>query len=366
MRQLVISDLHLGVRTRADVLTRPAVLAVLLERLRGVDRLVLLGDTLELRHGPTREALAVAEPVMRAIGHALGPDGQVVLVPGNHDHAIGAGWLDWRARRDAPEPLALEQRVAPERASWIAKRLAGWLSPAAVELSYPGVWLRDDVFATHGHYLDAHLVIPTIERLMVGVIARVTGPIPDPARPEDYEAVLAPLYALSQASAQRADGPRAAIGGRSAMGIWRSLSGTGRRRVLRGIALQVPFRAGVAFANRAGLGPLQTQIGVVDLRRAGLEAVGEVARRLRVTPEHLLFGHTHRTGMLDGDDPAEWRTPSGIALHSAGSWVHDPQFIARGPGSRSPYWPGGAIALGDAGPPRLERLLADLPERAFG
>src|SRR5204862_1123870 len=121
MRTLVISDLHLGVRTGADVLRRPEALAVLCERLHGVDRLVLLGDTLELRHGPARDALAVAEPAMRAIGDALGPAGEVVIHAGNHDHAIAAGWLDWRGRREAPEPLELEQRIAPQYASWIAK-----------------------------------------------------------------------------------------------------------------------------------------------------------------------------------------------------------------------------------------------------
>ena len=73
MRTLVISDLHLGVRTGVDVLARPEALGVLCERLDGVDRLVLLGDTLELRHGPARDALARAEPAMRAIGDALGP-----------------------------------------------------------------------------------------------------------------------------------------------------------------------------------------------------------------------------------------------------------------------------------------------------
>jgi hypothetical protein len=337
------------------VLTRPAVLAPLLARLHGVDRLVLLGDTLELRHGPARDALAVAEPVLRAIGEALGPGGQVVLVPGNHDHALAAGWLDWRARRDGPDPLGLDERVAPERASWIAKRVAGWLGPAAVEVAYPGVWLREDVYATHGHYLDAHLAIPTVERLAIGAVARMTGAIPDPARPEDYEAVLAPLYAFNQASAQRVDGHHTALGGRSSMGIWRSLSGEGRGRRLRGVALRAAFAAGVALVNRAGLGPVQTQVGIADLRRAGLTAIGEVARRL----------HTHRMGMLDGDDPAEWRTPGGIALHNTGAWVHDPEFIGRGPGSASPYWPGGAVALGDAGPPRLERLLAHLPESAL-
>src|SRR5215213_1745951 len=145
MRTLVISDLHLGVRTGADVLARPEALDVLCARLDGVDRLVLLGDTLELRHGPARDALARAEPAMRAIGDAIGAGGEVVVVAGNHDHAIVAGWLDWRGRRETPEPLSLDERVAPQHASWIVKRLAGWLSPASVEVAYPGLWLRDDV-----------------------------------------------------------------------------------------------------------------------------------------------------------------------------------------------------------------------------
>jgi len=366
MRTLVISDLHLGTRTRADVLTRPEALAVLLDRLDGVDRLVLLGDTLELRHGPARDALAVAEPVLRAIGDALGPGGQVVLVPGNHDHAIAAGWLDWRERRHAADPLGLAERVPAQRASWIAGRLASWLTPADVEVAYPGLWLRDDVYATHGHYLDAHLVIPTLERLAIGVLARLVGAVPDPATPEDYEAVLAPIYALSHASAQRANGRRTAIGGRSAVGVWQVLAGgNGRTRRLRGYALALPFRLGVVAANRAGLGPVQARVGVGELRRAGLTAVGETARRLRLAPAHLVFGHTHRAGMLPGDDPREWRTPSATQLHNAGGWVYERLFTGRGPQGESPYWPGGAIALDDDGPPRLERLLGDVPERVL-
>ena len=125
MHTLVISDLHLGIRSGADVLARPQALDVLLGRLEDVRRLVLLGDVLELRGGPARDALAVAEPVMRAIGDALGPGGEVLLSAGNHDHAIAAGWLDWRGRRETPAPLGLEQRVAPHHSSWIAKRLAG-------------------------------------------------------------------------------------------------------------------------------------------------------------------------------------------------------------------------------------------------
>jgi len=365
MRTLVISDLHLGLRSTMEVLTRQAPLDVLLARLDGVDRLVLLGDTLELRHGPARDALAIAEPVLRAIGDALGPERAVVIVPGNHDHAIAAGWLDWRGRRQAPDPLGLEERVPAERASWIGKRLATFLAPASVEVAYPGLWLREDVYATHGHYLDVHLVVPTMERLAAGAMSRMVGAVPDPATPDDYEALLAPIYALSQASAQRAGPGRVTIGSRTAVGAWRALSGSARARRLRSYALLLPFRLAVLAANRAGIGPIEAKVGVPDLRRGGLDAVAEAARRLRLAPQHLVFGHTHRTGRLSNDAACEWRTPAGTQLHNPGNWIFDPLFMGRGPQGSNPYWPGGVIVLDDDGPPRLERLLGDLPAKAL-
>ena len=51
-------------------------------RLFRCDRLVLLGDVLELRQGPVREALSVAEPVLRELGAALGPGARSVVVAG--------------------------------------------------------------------------------------------------------------------------------------------------------------------------------------------------------------------------------------------------------------------------------------------
>lgn len=338
---------------------------MLLERLADIDRLVLLGDTLELRHGPTRDALATAEPVLRAIGDALGPGRDVVIVPGNHDHAIAAGWLDWRGRRQAPDPLALDERISADRASWIGKRLGTFLAPANVEVAYPGLWLRDDVYAMHGHYADVHLNVPTLERLAAGVMTRMVGAIPDPATPDDYESVLAPIYALSQASAQRGAAGRVTIGSRSAVGAWRALSGRGCSSRVRSRALAVPFRLGVAAANRAGVGPVEARVRVEDLRIGGLAAAAEAARRLRLAPAHLVFGHTHRTGRLERDEAAEWRTPGGIQLHNAGNWIFDGLFMGRRPHGASPYWPGGAIVVEDDGPPRLERLLADIPARTL-
>ena len=49
MKTLVVSDLHLGAARRVDLLRRPELRAPLLEALARGDRLVLLGDALELR-----------------------------------------------------------------------------------------------------------------------------------------------------------------------------------------------------------------------------------------------------------------------------------------------------------------------------
>ena len=65
MRTLVISDLHLGSRRPVDILRRPEPLDALCAYLGDVDRLVLLGDVLELRHGPLREALAAGAARVR-------------------------------------------------------------------------------------------------------------------------------------------------------------------------------------------------------------------------------------------------------------------------------------------------------------
>jgi predicted phosphodiesterase len=361
MRTLVVSDLHLGMLTEADVLRRGAPRERLLARLADVERLVLLGDVLELRHGPVRDALAVARPVLRAIGAALPAGAEVLLVPGNHDHAIVGPWLEARGRTAAPRPLGLEQRLAPRTASPLAEALARALRPATLRVAYPGAWLREDVYATHGHYLDIHGTVPTFERLAAGAMGRLVGSVPAPAaEPDDYEAVLAPIYAWIHATAQRAAPGRAAAGAGGAVRVYQLVSGGGRRpigaRVLAGL-----FPLAVAFVNRAGLGPVRANLAGPELRRSALRGIGEAMARLGVDAEHVVFGHSHRAGPLEGgDDPEEWLTASGAALHNAGAWVFEDVFL-RGHGPESGFWPGGAIALDADGPPRLERLLGDVP-----
>lgn len=347
----------------ADLLRRPQLRGALLEALDGVDRLVLLGDALELRQGPAREAMEAARPLFAALGAALGASGELVLVPGNHDHALVVPWLERRARETAPPPLGLAERASWEPDDMVAA-LAAAAAPAQVTLAYPGVWLRDDVYAAHGHYLDRHTTVPTFERLSAGAMGRVVGAVPeDGARPDHYEAALAPIYAWSYALAQHADDAATGTAGVSVR-VWRTLAGDGHRP-LRRRALATLFPLGVVAINRAGIGPVRADISGAALGRAGVRAMGEAVDRLGIGAAHVIFGHTHRAGPRPGDDPADWTAASGAQLHNSGCWVYERHFLGATP-YESPYWPGVAIRVGDSGPPERLHLLGERGHRELG
>ena len=139
---------------------------------------MLLGDVVELVEGRPREAMDVAEPVLRALGARLGSAAEVIVVPGNHDAAFVRPWV--RARDGS---LGVETPI-PLDATPALARLTSWLAPARVRVSYPGVWLADRVWATHGHYLDRHL----LPEAAYGVARGLLGRLPrDGATPADYE-----------------------------------------------------------------------------------------------------------------------------------------------------------------------------------
>ncbi|HEX3511845.1 MAG TPA: metallophosphoesterase [Solirubrobacteraceae bacterium] len=374
MRTLIISDLHIGSISRTDLLRQANLREALTAALAGVDRLVLLGDVLELRHGPAREAMSAAQPVFEALGRALG-DGELVVTAGNHDHALIEPWLAARGELEKPSPLALEHLLEPAEASRAYARIAEWAAPARTRIAYPGLWLRDDVYATHGHYLDSHLTVPTLERLTVGAMSRLLGHPPSAfATVGDYEAVGAPMFAWRDAVARDAR-VGAALNGIATVDAWRALGGSGRdgrragpaqrarartrlARALRRRALVAGFPVAVAALNRAGIGPLKATVSGEELRRAGLLAMGEVAARLGIGDAYVVFGHTHRPGPLPDDDPAEWVGRGGARLWNCGSWTYSPIFISRG-ASESPYWPGAAVLVEDSGAPQVLRLLQD-------
>jgi predicted phosphodiesterase len=371
MRTLIVSDLHLGSISGIDLLRRPELRRSLLEELAGVDRLVLLGDVLELRHGPMREALAAARPVFEDLGRAMAGR-EIVITAGNHDHALVEPWLAARGAEVAPEPLGVEQLFDPADASPALGRLAEWAAPARVRVAYPGLWVRPDVYAVHGHYLDAHLTIPTLERLTVGAMCRALGrPASGLGGPDDYEAVSAPVFAWRDVVA-RSTHPGSALNGMATVAAWRALGGGGSdgtatssgraRRRLKGTlkrrAMVAGFPLAVAALNRAGIGPLKTDISAVELRRAGLAAMGQVAAQLQLGDSYVVFGHTHRAGPFPGDEQGEWRGPSGARLVNTGSWVFAAIFLGSS-GPANPYWPGGGVVVEETGPPRPVNLLAD-------
>ena len=330
----MVSDLHIGTLAGVDLVRRPELRAALTDRLRdGIDRLVILGDGLELREQPADRVLAVAEPVLADLGRAVG---EIVLVGGNHDHNLhGAG---------------MQSEV---------ERLSAAARPARLTLAYPGIRLREDVYALHGHYLDLHNTTPTIERLVAGTMARAFAPIPERASFADYEAVLAPLYAWMYALAQHSKEGVARAGSRSSARAWVALAGAGRHeRPVRAVALNLGLRSAVGVLNRTGIGPFEPRLSGPALRRGGLAGVTEALQRLDITDPYVLFGHTHRSGPWAQDDPGEWRTASGTRLINTGSWVYQRHFLPPRPGT-GPYWPGTAVFVGESGPPVLEALLAD-------
>jgi hypothetical protein len=301
-----------------------------------------------------REALAAAAPVLAAVGEALG-EAEVIVVPGNHDHELVRAWSERVSRRAVPPPLGLSTEL-DWRAGEPLAAVARALKPARVTAAYPGVWLRDDVYAMHGHYGDRHTTVPMLERLGAGAMALIAGQRRRvPERAEDYEATLAPIYAWIHAIAQNG-GPEL---GRSSHGAsaqaWGALAGR-RRAGWRRRAVAAGFPLAITALNRFGLGPLRTELSGSELRRAGVRAAGEVVRRLGIDARYVLFGHTHRAGPLPRDDRSEWTVAARTDLINTGCWVHEPAFLGRDPGV-SPYRAGFAVRLGESGPPELVNLL---------
>lgn len=375
-RTLIVSDLHLGGLSGIDLLRRPELRAALLDELDGVDRLVLLGDVLELRHGPPHDALVAARSFFEDVGRVLGDDRELVVSAGNHDHLMVCGWLDARALREPdPEPLGLEQRFDPAEASPMLARIAQWAAPTRVTVAYPGLWVRPDVYAMHGHFLDAHLTVPTLERIGVGAMGRLLERPPATlGSVEDYESVTAPIYAWRDAITRYA-AAGSVLNGLATARAWRALGGTrngtgresarGGRQMLRSArvaasrtAIKRAFPLMVGGLNRAGLGPVNADISRTELRRSGLRAMGEVAARLDLGDAYVVFGHTHRAGPFPGDPEAEWRGRGGARLINSGCWTYDSIFLTSTPGE-SPYWPGTCVLVEDSGPPVLRRLLLD-------
>lgn len=340
MSTLVLSDLHLGSRLRHDVLTQPEPLRRLLGALEGVARLVLLGDVVELLEGRGERAMADAEPILRLVGRTLGPDREVIFVPGNHDRALIAPWI---ARVGAD--LTPVSRVPLDATAGLA-RVASWLAPARVRVHYPGVWLAPGVWATHGHYLDRHLLPESAFGVTRGLLGRVPRP---GAAPIDYELAGGPSLTRIEARVIKAlPRPLAARVEGLAEVIRASTMPRARQRLLR-----------------PGMARLTSGILGAQMRLASLPAISHVIGRLGIDADWVLFGHVHRLGPLLDDLETRWRGPLGRPrLLNTGSWVYEP-LLVHNAAAPHPYWPGGVVIFEDDQAPRAVGLLDDVPAGAM-
>jgi UDP-2,3-diacylglucosamine pyrophosphatase LpxH len=368
MRTAIVSDLHLGLTSGGDVLRDPSVRGILLEEIAGADRVVLLGDVVELRERPVGPALDSARPFFEALGERLG-EREVTIVPGNHDHRFVEPLLDDISLAESG-PLGLEQtqHASPGPTAAIDR----WLGPARLRIAYPGLWLRDDVYATHGHYMDAHLNLPRAECVAVATLLRISRPLPDPATAADYERVVRPLYGFAYGVAQ-ARPPRLARRRREpSVAAWELLAGNdggaGRRQKLSRAAIRGSFPAGIWALNRVLRSSFEADVSAAAIFQAGVAAATEMAARLGIDGAHVITGHSHRGGPYEGE--AEWPLPRGGRLHNTGSWVFSSAFHHPGTPPNS-YWPGTVTWIEDDDPPRrvqllIERSHADLIELVGG
>jgi hypothetical protein len=367
-RTVVISDLHLASSGGIDLLRRPEFRETLWTALEGADQVVLLGDIVELRDVPLAAAIEIARPFFDELGAVI-RRGRVVVVPGNHDHHLLDGWLE-RRRLDGPAPLGLEQRIPVEGGPLV--ELTKGMGKAKVEIAYPGLWLAPGVYATHGHYLDRHLTVPSFERLAVAAVERVlrgsqedTVEEPDEhgdpgsASPDDYERVQAPLYAFLFALAQSGSTTERLGGANPSARVWQAVGGGyGRAARIRGRLLgTVALPGAVGVANRLGLGPVKSDLSPGAITSAGLAAIAEVIRRLGIEADHVILGHTHRRGPMRAE--VGWRLDGGTRLHNTGSWIRSSWLLGKA-AADSPYWPGTIIVIEDGREPRSQNLLEDL------
>jgi hypothetical protein len=200
------------------------------------------------------------------------------------------------------------------------------------------VWLAEGVWATHGHYLDRHL----LPESAYGIARGLLGQLPrERAAPVDYERAGGPSLTRLEAFLTRwLPRPLAAL----TDDVFEFLRAATMPDVPRWLLHR-------RFA------PLTVALVGAQMRRASIPAIARVAHRLGVEAEWVIFGHVHRCGPLAGDDPRRWRGPGGRPrIANTGSWVYEPLLVHH-VAPPHPYWPGGAIVLEEGREPRAVGLL---------
>jgi hypothetical protein len=108
---------------------------------------------------------------------------------------------------------------------------------------------------------------------------------------------------------------------------------------------------------RANLAPITARLLDAQMRGAAMPAMAEVAQRLGIDADWIVFGHVHRLGPRS--EQAWQPAPNGARLLNTGAWVFEPVLIDRVQPPH-PYWPGGAVIVEPGAEPRAVGLLDDM------
>ena len=368
--RLVVSDLHLGARSeRRPAAPRRAARAAARgargrrppgaarRRARAARRAGARGAA--RRRGRCFEELGRgARPDARGRARARQPRPPA-------DRARGSS----AAARPAPPPLGLERaRSSRREASPLAAAIwRGGSRPRRSSVAYPGLWLRDDVYATHGHYLDRHVTVPASSAWRRVVERSVAS-----RRPADALARRGLRGRRSRRSTRcstRSRSPRAATGAARRTRTPRSAR-LARRSPATAAPAAAPARcsaglpgSAIGALNRVGLGPLRADLRARAAPRGPATRWARSLRRARRRAAHVVFGHTHRAGPL----AERRRRPSGRAgrrAHRQHRLVGLRAAVPDRAGPAQPVLAGHGRELGDDGAPRPRAccaLLGDAP-----
>jgi hypothetical protein len=199
------------------------------------------------------------------------------------------------------------------------------------------VWLADRVWATHGHYLDRHLLPESAFGIARGLLGRLPR---DGAVPIDYERARRPSLARATRWLPR---PAAAL--------LDDLAELARASTMPRVPRRIIHRR---------MSRLTARLLGAQVSRASIPALARVVHRLGIDADWVVFGHVHRLGPLPGDRPVQWQGPGGRPrILNTGSWVYEPLLVHRATPPH-PYWPGGAVLLEPGRDPRPVGLLDGL------
>ena len=279
MRTAVISDLHLGALSGYDVAREGEERERLIAAISGADRLVLLGDMVELRERPLA-ASARGRPagVRGARASARRPPGRcscrgTTTTPSPSPGSPACGWMLTRSRPRRSGRLAPTTEPSAGSPGWmpdveLTHRLPR-TPPARRRLRHPRPLPRpasDDS-------------APGVDR---GVRdgARSRAAARERARPRTTRRSWRRSTPSTSGLAQGASAASLSRGGSVSRDVWRRASSNGRPGIGRFLLGRVTIPGAVAALNGLGLGPFRATLTGEELRRAGLLAMARVAEVL--------------------------------------------------------------------------------------